>query len=123
MPNQAGFGTAGVIIAAPRHTAGMPIILFRSRLRPGVADRFEPHAERMYELAQGMPGFVSSKDFLADDGERLALIEWDSHESLAVWRTHAEHAQAQAQGREDYFESYELQICDVVRTSRFDRQG
>ncbi len=95
------------------------LIVFRSRLMPGVAEAYAPRAERMYELARSMPGYVSSRDYLAEDGERVALIEFESAETLRAWREHPEHRSAQAEGRERWYQSYTLSVCRVLRESRF----
>lgn len=97
----------------------MPLIVFRTRLRPEARERYAAHVERMVSLARAMPGFVSIKDYAAEDGERLALIEWESHETLAAWRDRPEHRAAQHAGRADYYDWYALDVCDVVRRSRF----
>jgi heme-degrading monooxygenase HmoA/ketosteroid isomerase-like protein len=96
------------------------VIVFRSRLRDGVADAYGARADEIYGLATAMPGLVSSTDFVADDGERLALIEFDSAANLAAWRDHTEHRRAQAEGRDRWYARYSLQICAVVRESRFE---
>jgi heme-degrading monooxygenase HmoA/ketosteroid isomerase-like protein len=96
------------------------VIVFRSRLRDGVSETYGPHAERIYERAVGMPGFVSSKDFAADDGERLALIEWDGEAELRAWRDLPEHRTAQEMGRARYYAEYSLDVCQVAHSSRFD---
>jgi ketosteroid isomerase-like protein len=67
-----------------------------------------------------MPGLVAAKDFAAEDGERLALIEFDSAERLAAWRGHAEHAAAQARGRARYYAAYAIDVCAPLRRARFD---
>lgn len=95
-------------------------ILFRSRLRPGIEVEYGAHAEQMYERASRAQGFVSAKDFSADDGERLALIEWASAETLAAWRDDALHQDAQRAGREQWYASYDLRICTELRGSAFD---
>ena len=98
----------------------MPIILFRSRLRAGVdVEAYAARAAELLQLAQGMPGFVAMKDFTAADGERLAVIEWASHETLKAWREHPLHRVAQGMGREQYYGEYSLQVCDLLRESRF----
>ena len=38
--------------------------------------------KRMADLAVKMPGYVSHKPFVAEDGERLTLFEWESLETL-----------------------------------------
>ena len=98
----------------------MPLIVFRSRLKAGVdLAAYDAHVAEIYGYAEKMPGFVSIKDFASPDGERLALIEFESHAELEAWRDHPEHRKAQAAGRERYYTDYSLEICDVVRTSRF----
>jgi heme-degrading monooxygenase HmoA/ketosteroid isomerase-like protein len=95
------------------------VIVFRSRLREGIADEYGPHAERIYELGTGMPGFIAAKDFVAEDGERLALVEWASGAELTAWRELPEHAAAQQRGRERYYSEYSLQVCSELRSSHF----
>ena len=69
----------------------MLITVFRSRLKPGVPDEYTALVERMQELAQTMPGYVSHKTFLADDGERCTIVEFEHEEGLRTWRTNPEH--------------------------------
>ena len=100
----------------------MMVIVFRSRLNPGVEEEYGTRAAEVFGWAEKAPGYRSIKDFSADDGERLALIEFESAETLEAWRTHAGHLMAQQQGRERFFSEYSLQICELVRESRFDRR-
>ena len=101
----------------------MKVVVFRNRVREGMMQEFGAHAEKIYEMALKMPGLVSSTDFLAEDGERLTIIEFRSAEELEAWRVHTEHRAAQNEGRERYFDEYSLQVCDLVRESRFKRPG
>jgi heme-degrading monooxygenase HmoA len=39
---------------------------------------------RMTELARDMPGYISHKAYVADDGERLTLFEWESADTLHI---------------------------------------
>jgi heme-degrading monooxygenase HmoA/ketosteroid isomerase-like protein len=95
------------------------VIVFRSRLRDGVADEYGPHAEKIYDLAIHQPGFLAVKDFVAEDGERLALVEWASSPELAAWRELADHRAAQERGRAHYYAEYSLQVCTELRASQF----
>jgi heme-degrading monooxygenase HmoA len=103
----------------PMATDDRRIIVFSSRLRPGVEERYGVRAEAVYGLAEKMPGFVSAKDFVSEDGERVSLIEFDSPAHLAAWRNHPDHRTAQREGRSEWYESYRLQICSVLRESRY----
>lgn len=96
------------------------VIVFRSRLRDGVVDTYGTHAERVHERAVAMPGFVSAKDFTAEDGERLSLVEWDGEAELRAWRDLPEHRTAQEMGRGRYYQAYALDVCQVAHSSRFD---
>lgn len=99
---------------------GSPIVtVFRSRLRSGIADEYRPVLDRMLQLAHGMPGFVEIKTFAADDGERVSIVTFDSHETHRAWRDHPEHREAQRQGRERFYEEYSVQVCEVVSERRF----
>jgi heme-degrading monooxygenase HmoA len=100
----------------------MFVVVFRNRLREGVDAEYLAHAQRIYQLALTMPGLVSSKDFTADDGERLTIIEFCSQEELEAWRTQAEHLAAQQRGRDHYYTEYSLQVCEERRVSRFPRR-
>jgi hypothetical protein len=62
----------------------------------------------MEDLARLQPGFRSFKSYVADDGEVVALSEWDSEDAARAWRAQAAHAQVQRRGREAYYESYSL---------------
>jgi heme-degrading monooxygenase HmoA len=98
------------------------IVVFRSRIRSD-ADLagIEDVALRMQQIASSMPGFISYKEFRADDKETVALVEFDSHEHLLAWRNHPEHRDAQEQGRIRVFESYDIVVCDQVRRYSFTR--
>ena len=97
----------------------MVVVVFRNRLRPDVEADYGPRADEILELARQTPGFVSFKAFTADDGERLALSEFESEEAVRVWGAHLEHRKAQQEGRDRYYAEYTLQICSVSRASSF----
>jgi len=98
----------------------MVVIVFRSRLRPGVdPSPLEPVGARMYELATQMPGFISYKDFASADGEGVSIVEFESLETLAAWRNHPEHLEAQRLGREQFFAEYRIQVCTIARAYSF----
>jgi heme-degrading monooxygenase HmoA len=93
----------------------MIVTLFRSRLNPGVQDEYGPMAKRMSDLAQTIPGYVSHKGFVAEDGERVTIVEFETEEALDEWRRHPEHAKAKRRGIESFFSDYKFQICSVIR--------
>ena len=97
----------------------MVVIVFRSRLKPGVEAEIEKVGGAMYELAAKMPGFVSYREYMSGDDEAAAIVEFESHETLAAWREHPEHRAAQQAGRDRFFSEYRITVCDVVRDYAF----
>ena len=79
----------------------MIVTVFRSRLKPEGRDEYMALAPRMAELARTTPGYLSHKSFVADDGERVTIVEFESGEAQRAWSTHAEHVAAKKKGRED----------------------
>ena len=96
----------------------MLVVTFRNRMAPGVDEQeYGQRVGKLFEIVAALPGFRGIRSYAAEDGERLSLIEFDSHESLAAWREHAEHRVAQELGKQKYYSEYHLQICELVRES------
>jgi heme-degrading monooxygenase HmoA len=51
---------------------------------------------------------------VADDGERVTIVEFDTEEAQREWRVHPEHAAAKRRGMESFFAEYKFQICGVI---------
>ncbi len=80
--------------------------------------------KRMAHLAgENARLYISHKPSVAEDGERLTLIEWESPETLRAWATHPEHVLVKELGRQKFCEDYRLQVCEVVRVSTFMRRA
>jgi heme-degrading monooxygenase HmoA len=93
----------------------MIVTVFRSRLNPGVQEEYAPMAKRMGELARTIPGYCSHKGFVAEDGERVTIVEFETEKALSEWSRHSEHSQAKKKGVGSFFSEYSFQICDVIR--------
>jgi heme-degrading monooxygenase HmoA len=100
----------------------MIVTVFRSRLMPGLQEEYVALVDRMAELAKTMPGYIAHKGFFAEDGERCTIVEFADEKGQEAWRTNVEHIGAQRLGRTKYYETYDLQICSVLRESHYDRK-
>jgi heme-degrading monooxygenase HmoA len=101
----------------------MHLIVFRSRKRPDMdAAAYQADAVRMEEVARAQPGFLSFKSYVSDDGEAIALSEWESEEAARAWGRNPEHAAVQGRGRSEYYAEYTLFSCDEPRIHRFERK-
>jgi heme-degrading monooxygenase HmoA len=100
----------------------MIVTVFRSRLMPGVREEYLALAARMNEIARSLPGYVSHKGFFAEDGERVTVVEFESEETMRAWRMHPEHREAQKKARESFYSEYSVQVCEMLRESKFKRE-
>jgi heme-degrading monooxygenase HmoA len=100
----------------------MVITLFRSRLRPEHEAQYLVWAARIHDLAVKMPGFISFKAFSAEDGERVAIVEFESEETMRAWREQPDHRQAQDMGRKLFYSEYRIQVCQPIRDYSFPKK-
>ena len=97
----------------------MIVVIFRSRLRPGIESEYLTLSKKMLEIAESLPGFISVKGYTADDGEKVSIHEWESAQHLRAWREHPEHLETQERGRRKFFEEYSCYVCDEPRQYSF----
>jgi len=94
----------------------MIVTVFRSRLNPETLAAYGAVAKHMSELARTMPGYVSHKGFVAEDGERVTIVEFETEDALHQWSVHPDHAKAKRQGIGSFFSEYKFQICSVIKS-------
>lgn len=98
----------------------MFLVVFRNRKRADIdAAAYSAAAMRMEELARRQQGFLGFKSYAADDGEIIALSEWDSEAAARAWGREAEHLAVQGRGRADWYAEYTLFACADPRVHRF----
>ena len=101
----------------------MFLVVFRNRKRADIDyAAYEAEAHRMLELAQAQPGYLSFKSYVADDGEVIALSEWEDEAAARAWGKVAEHRATQQRGRAAYYEEYTLFACADPRIHGFARK-
>ena len=93
----------------------MILTVFRSRLNPAAQEEYAVWAQRISDLAEQMPGYVSHKGYVAADGERVTVVEFETEEQQRAWAMHPEHVQAMRKGRESFYTEHRLQVCQVLR--------
>ena len=94
----------------------MEIVLFRARTRADIdAQEYENTFGQMLELVSEVPGFHRITGYAGEDGTELAVVEFESPETLAAWRDHAAHVRVQQRGREEFFAEYDITVATVSR--------
>ena len=73
----------------------------------------------MRALAERIPGFISIKTFIAPDGERVSIVEFETMEAHQEWRDHPEHKEAQRLGRERFYSEFSIQVMENPRSYSF----
>ena len=101
-------------------TSPKVLVLIRTSMRPGCdLAAYEALEARMAEILAQMPGYLGAQGFTGEDGESLGIVAFASHEALLRWRDHPEHLDAQRAGRERFYSTYEMKICNVERAYGF----
>ncbi len=102
----------------------MVVVLFGTKMRHDAnLDEYGRRSERMNVLVKQIPGFISIKGFVADDGDEILIAKFESEAALEEWRSQPEHVETQRRAREAFHESYWVQVCTTVRDYEFTRAG
>jgi heme-degrading monooxygenase HmoA len=96
------------------------VVLFEIRTRPGIdTSAYEREFERMLALVSKVPGFLGIEGYAGENGTELAVARFDSEESIATWRDHADHAATRQRGREEFFDAYSITVAQITRSYRW----
>lgn len=101
-------------------SVGRVVTVFRSRLLQGAeTNGYGELAAHMENRARAMPGFVDFKSFVADDGERVSVIVFDTIAHQHAWRDDPEHRVAQQRGRDAFYSEYSVSVCQELARRSF----
>jgi len=71
-------------------------------------------AQRLKDLAfdkYGCRDFVS----VTEGDQEIAISYWDSEQHIRDWKNDPEHQHAQARGRNKWYKSFSVEVCEVIR--------
>jgi len=91
----------------------MYAVIFRAKMT-GLDEEYDRVAKRMRELALGDYGcleFIS----VTQGSEEIAISYWENEHQIWKWKRNAEHTLAQELGRSKWYESYKVQVVEVIR--------
>lgn len=94
-------------------------VIFPSRRTPDDGQGYAEMADLMVELAQKQPGCLGFDSVRDSDGVGITVSYWDSLDSIQAWRDHPQHLEAQAKGRERWYESFDVHIAKIERSHTF----
>ncbi|ESS71445.1 hypothetical protein MGMO_103c00120 [Methyloglobulus morosus KoM1] len=90
----------------------MFVVIFRAKVR-SVDSEYSKVAARLRELAMGQFGCVDFQAITEGNNE-IALSYWPNEASILEWKSHSEHVLAQQLGRERWYESYSVQVAEII---------
>jgi heme-degrading monooxygenase HmoA len=99
----------------------MIIVVFRSRLRAGIEKMYKEEAMAVAAVAREVPGYIAHRSFVAEDGERVTIVEYGSEDALRAWARDPRHVAAKKLGRKEFYVEYKVQICSLIREGSFMR--
>ncbi|NOX43196.1 MAG: antibiotic biosynthesis monooxygenase [Gammaproteobacteria bacterium] len=76
--------------------------------------RVAKHLKKLALEKYGCLEFVS----VTEGGNEIAISYWENEEQIKVWKNDSEHILAQDLGRTKWYESYKVQVVEVIREYR-----
>ncbi len=95
----------------------MIVVIFEVQpTKAGALRYFDLAAELRQELEK-QDGFVSIERFesLSTPGKFLSLSFWHNEAAVTAWRDHGGHGEAQALGKSQLFEDYQITVAETIR--------
>lgn len=99
---------------------GEIVVIFRGALRENASlSDYGELSARMTDIVSGLPGFISKELVSSAEGGGALIVRFENETALEVWRTHPEHVAVMQRGRDDFYASYTMLVCKVIRESSF----
>src|ERR1044072_5718249 len=96
-------------------------VIVSSALDADNLDGYEPMDARMASLGREQPGYLGRESRTSADGRELTVLYYRDAESIAAWKQHPEHLEAQRRGREQWSSDYRSELPKVERAYGFKR--
>lgn len=102
------------------NSASYYAVIFSSRRTEG-DNGYGDMAEVMEQLAAKQPGFLGVESARDSSGFGITISYWESQEAISGWKQNEAHGEAQMQGKQHWYENYDVKICKVEREYSFKR--
>jgi len=96
-------------------------VIITSTLDADNLDGYPQMDARMGELGPAQPGYLGRESRTDPDGRELTVLYYRDAESIAAWKQHPEHVEAQRRGREQWYAGYHIEVARVERAYGFER--
>jgi heme-degrading monooxygenase HmoA len=89
-------------------------VIFVSQRTPG-DNGYADESARMVAMVQQQPGFLGMESARGADGKGITVAFFESDAAIHDWGRVPEHRQAQASGRETWYENFQIYYSRVDR--------
>lgn len=93
-------------------------VIFTTLLTNNQTD-YEETSKRMEKLAKQQEGYLGIESARSKIG--ITVSYWKDLASITKWKNNIEHTEARANGRNRWYQQYQLRICKVERDYGFER--
>jgi len=101
-------------------------VIFMSQRTPG-DNGYGDVSAKMAAMAKEQPGYLGMESARAPDGKGITIAFFESEEAIRNWGRVAEHREAQASGRAEWYDAFQIYYTRVERvkawTKRHTEQG
>ncbi len=94
-------------------------VIFTSVRTPDDDAAYGQMADLMMRLAADQPGYLGVES--AREGVGITVSYWRDLDSIREWKRHADHLDAQRNGRAKWYDGYTTRIARVERDYSFER--
>ncbi len=92
------------------------VVSFIASLNPGAAGYAEA-ADKMIKAVEEEKGFIAAYSARNEEGIGITLSYWSSVDAIAQWKANKTHKAIQTRGKNEWYDWYQLQVCEIVRTN------
>ena len=93
-------------------------VIFSSKLKMSI-EGYQSMAQKIESLAKKQPGFLGMES--VREGERgITISYWDDLQSIKDWKHNPTHLEAQKQGKQRWYQSYQVRICHIEKSYSFE---
>ena len=91
----------------------MYAVIFRATVAD-LDDEYLETAARLKELAFSKYGCREFSS-VTEGNEEIAISYWETEQQILDWKNDLEHQLAQKRGREKWYRSFSVEVCEIVR--------
>ena len=96
------------------------VVIFRSTRKLDDGSVYSEWSEKMETLVKTIDGYEKHFGFRdPETRDGVTISYFSSLEAISEWKNLADHGTAQRFGRENFYEEYSVQVCEILRDYEF----